>query len=297
MKKCWMILGATLAALLVACGGQAPGGNGSGSGNVAAPNDVADVLAAANSQLINIEGPLTEAGIPVPTLPYVPFSGDVAAADTASWNCTNVIVTGNATDADRDSVPVNATYNGRCTWSYSVSGGGVSGYWEYQNVNIQDPNDRDPSAGVRVKGTVVWGFETADGSVGFTWKIVSHELVKSASGHNFNYEGSWTIAVDSATYTVNYNMSGTWSPDDPDDPWGNGTMTAEGNFSGSGPDCANEWKVDFSLNVLHFADCGIDSGQASYTVTDCDGASCTFNARWAGCGNVSYDGSCIGGTP
>ncbi len=295
MKRSWKI--AFLAALfaLVSCGGQPPGGNGGGgSGNVAKPNDVADVLAAANGQLFKIEGLLEEVGIPVPMLPFAPFSGGVAAMDTASWNCSDVRVTGNATDADRDGIPVNATYDGRCTWSVSGSGGSASGYWEYQNVNVQDPDDHDPDAGVRVKGTVVWGIETADSSVDFTWNIVTHELVKSGGSHNFNYEGSWTISVDSETYTVNYDMSGTWSPDDPDDPWGNGTMTAEGSFSGTGPDCAGGWSVTFNLNALHFADCGIDGGSASYTVTDCGGDTCTLTVNWAGCDNVSYGGSCIG---
>ena len=295
MKRSWKV--AFLAALfaLVSCGGQPPGGNGGGgSGNAAEPQEVAGVLGAANEQLLKIEEPLMYAGVPVPMLPFMPFSVGIAPLDTATWDCSGVSVSGNTTDADDDGVPVDATYNGRCTWSYSGSEGSASGYWEYDDVRVQDPNDHDPDAGVKVSGTIEWGIQTTDGSVEVTWRIVKHELIKTGNDRNFNYEGSWTIQVDGESYTVNYDMSGTWSPDDPDDPWGNGTMTASGSFSGTGPDCAGGWSVTFSLNALHFADCGIDGGSASYTVTDCEGHTCTLTVNWAGCNNVGFGGDCVG---
>ncbi len=290
MKRVWKT--AFLAALfaLVSCGGQ-PSGNG--SGNVAEPQEVAGVLGVANQQLMKTEEPLMRAGIPVPMLPIKPFSAGPAPLDTASWDCSGVTVSGDTTDADDDGVPVDATYDGRCTWSYGGDGGSVSGYWEYDHVRVQDPNDHDADAGVKVSGTIRWGIHTMDGSIEATWRIVKHDLIKSGNARNFDYKGAWTFVVGGETYTVNYDLSGTWTPDDPSDPWGNGAVSASGSFSGAGPDCAGGWGVTFSLNALHFADCGIDGGSASYTVKDCDGNTCTLNVSWTGCNGATDAGSCV----
>ena len=297
MKRIGMLVSVLALFVLGSCGQTPPAGGGNGGGGttpVVEPQDVAEVLGAAETQLYRLEAPLAQAGVPVPVLLFGPFSGGIAPLDTATWNCDPVTVTGNASDPDRDGIPVDATYNGRCTWSYSGDQGSVEGYWEYRNVNVQDPNSNDPQAGVKVKGEVEWGITVSgEGSVTFTWTITQHDLVKQGEKYNFAYVGEWNISASDGQYSFNYDLSGTWTPDDPNEPWGNGTLSASGSFNGNGPDCTNGWRATVNVSNVHYADCGIDSGSATYHVTDCDGTTCTATVEWSGCDLVNVGGSCI----
>ncbi len=278
-----VMVGAFALLLLVACGGQAPagGGNdGNGQTPVANPQDLAAALSAASSQLYRLERPLITL-VPVPVLGLAPFTVGVAPLDTVTWDCSPVTVTGNASDPDRDGIPVNATYDGRCTWSYSGSES-AKGYWEYQKVNVQDPDSNDPQAGVRVKGVIKWGATaTAAGSVNSTWTITRHDLVRKGDAYKFDYAGSWVVTLDRKVYTFNYDLSGTWTPDDMKHPWDNGTLSAEGRFSGNGPDCANGWTLDARLSGVHFTAEKIDAGKAYYSGTGCDGKAAAASVSWS----------------
>jgi len=286
MKRVWLGFGVLLVLLLAACGGQAPAGNG-GNGDdgssgvpVVEPQDVAEVLSAANSQLYRLEQPLS-ALVPVPTLGLAPFAVGIAPLDTADWDCSPVTVTGDASDPDNDGIPVNATYNGKCTWSYSGSGGSFAGYWEYENVNVQDPDSDDPQAGVKVKGKVEWGITSTASSVASTWTITQHDLVKQGDDYKFDYVGNWVVTADGDTYSFNYDLSGTWTPDDMDDPWGDGTVNAEGRFGGSSSSCATGWSFSVNLSGVHLTADKIDAGTANYSGTDCDGDTTTVSVTWS----------------
>jgi hypothetical protein len=287
MKRWWLVVISASLLALTACGGQqAGGGNGNGGGggsaNVAEPQAVAGVLNAANGQLFRINGPLAMAGLPVPVLGFTPFSSGVAPLDTANWSCDGVTASGDQTDADEDGIPVNATYNGRCTWSYSGGNGSISGYWEFNDLNVQDPDDNDPTAGVKASGTVEWGITSQEGSVTFRWQIDKHDLIKASGGYSFVYKGLWTINVTGeGEYTVNYDLSGTWAPYEANIPWGDGVMNATGSFSGSGPDCANGWTLNVTLTNLHFVGDKIVDGSATFSGTDCDGNSSSVTVNWS----------------
>jgi len=266
------------------CNQSAPspgGGGGGGSGGNATAQDVGKVLTAANEQLYRVESPLLLAGVPVPVLGIAPFSAGLAPQDVASWNCTGVTVTGDASDPDGDGIPANATYNGKCTWSYSGGGGSVSGYWEYRNVNVQDPNNADPKAGVKVQGTIEWGVSSSSGSFTSTWTITQHDLVRNGNVYDFTYKGNWTLTVNnSGAYTFDYQLSGTWTPVNANQPWTAGTMDATGSFSGSGPGC-NGWSLNVTLSGVHDNGTKIDGGTATFSGTDCDGNSASVTVEWS----------------
>ncbi len=281
--------------LFAGCNQGAPppgGGGGGGGGGNATAQDVGKVLTAANAQLYWIESPLDSAGVPVPILGIAPFSAGLAPQDVAGWNCTGVTVTDDARDADGDGIPVNATYNGRCTWSYSGSGGSVSGYWEYKNVNVQDPDDHDSKAGVMVHGAIEWGVSSSNRSYTSTWTITQHDLVRSGNTYNFTYKGNWTLTVSSSsTFTFNYQLSGTWTPEDPNHPWYAGTMNATGSFSGTGPGC-NGWSLGVKLSGVHDNGTTIDGGTAEFSGKGCDGSNCTVTVTWHSSGSPTVTGHC-----
>ncbi|GEM90819.1 hypothetical protein ODE01S_22530 [Oceanithermus desulfurans NBRC 100063] len=237
-------------------------------------------LSTANEQLYKLSEPLTLAGMPIPVL-FLPFSSGAAPLDVASWDCDSVTVTGALTDADGDGIPVNASYNGRCTWSYSGGEGSFSGYWQYNDLNVQDPNDADPEAGIKVSGEVEWGFSGGGDSLTWTWTLTRHDLVKQGSQYDFDYEGSWQVDYNGDTYTFSYNLSGTWTPDDAQNPWGDGTLNAIGSFSGTDASCASGWDLEVSLSGVHYTGGLIDSGTASFSGTDCDGTSTSVTITWS----------------
>ncbi len=271
--------------LFAGCNQGAPspgGGGGGGGGGNATAQDVGKVLTAANEQLYRVESPLSLAGLPVPVLGLTPFSVGLIPQDTASWSCTDVTVTGDARDPDGDGIPANATYNGKCTWSYSGSGGSASGYWEYRNVNVQDPNNADPKAGVKVKGEIDWGVTSDTGHYTSTWRIDRHDLVRSGESYSFTYQGLWTVTIENVgTYTTDYNLKGTWAPDDRERPWYAGTMNATGSFSGTGPNCTNGWRANVTLKNVHYNGTKIDGGTATFSGTDCNGNSGSLTIEWS----------------
>jgi len=283
--------------VLISCGGQpGTGGGGGNGGGEADPAKMASVLSSASTQLFQLEKPLLQAGIPVPLF-GMPLSRTIAPLTVTDWNCSHVSVTGNTSDADGDGIPLNATYNGSCSWSYSDAEGSISGSWQYHDVNVQDPNDRDPQAGVKVKGRIDWSLTTSDGSVSINWTIVQHDMVKQGNNtYKFNFKGNWTMSGSGAmgAYNFDYNLGGTWTPDSASSLWKSGTMAATGRFSGNGPSCPG-WSASVNINNLHYSSCGVDSGSASYTVHGCQGGStCTATVTWTGCDNPSVSGGCVG---
>ena len=277
MRKYWLWFGLFLFALLAGCGQQgAPGG--SGGNNQASPQEVATTLQAVDAQLYKITEPLSKVGFPVPFVPLL-LSEGVAPLDTATWDCASVTASGNLSDADDDGIPVNATFNGRCTWSYSGGGGSASGSWEFKDLNVQDPNDHDPDAGVKASGQVIWTFSYGSDSVTWRWTLTQHDFVKGSSGYSFTYRGSWTFQVSDGTYTEDYDLTGTWTPD-ASDPWGDGVLSANGRFSGNGPSCTNGWSLDVTLKSLHYQGGKIVSGTANFSGTDCEGNSGSVEITW-----------------
>ncbi len=276
MRRFWLLFGLFLFALLAGCGQQtAPN-----AGGEAMAQEVATTLQAADAQLYRIAEPLGIAGVPVPTAPFL-FASGVAPLDTATWNCDSVTATGNLSDADDDGIPVNATFNGKCTWSYSGSEGSVSGSWEFQNLNVQDPNDADPTAGVKASGKVIWTLSAGGSTITWTWNLTRHDFVKQSGGYEFAYEGSWSVTTNDGSYTFEYNLTGAWTPDDPGDPWGDGVLTAEGQFDASGPSCADGWHLSVTLTNLHYQGDKIVSGNASFSGTDCDGNTGSVTIAWS----------------
>ncbi|WP_456446701.1 hypothetical protein [Oceanithermus sp.] len=276
MKQRWIFTGAVLALVLAACGTQ----KADGGSQAVDPRDVAATLSVANEQLYKISEPLQLAGMPVPLL-IVPFSTGAVPLDVASWDCGSVTVAGTLTDADGDGIPVSATYNGRCTWSYSGTEGSFSGYWEYRNLKVEDPNDADSEAGIKVKGVVEWGYSGGGQSLTWIWTLTQHDFVKQGSGYAFTYTGNWQIVVNgSDNYTFDYNLSGTWVPDDANSPWGDGTLNASGSFSGSGTGCTG-WSLQATLTDVHYSAGRIDGGSASFSGNDCDGTTTSFTVSWS----------------
>jgi len=275
MRRFWLLFVLFLFALLAGCGQQGAPGGGGGGNNQSSPQAVAATLQAAELQLFKITEPLGKVGFPMPLL----LAKGVVPLDTATWDCTSVTASGDLTDADGDGIPVDATFNGGCTWSYSGGGGSANGSWEFRNLNVQDPNDRDPDAGVKASGQVVWTLSAGGGTITWTWTLSQHDFVKDSGGYSFIYRGIWTTETSQGTFTEEYKLTGTWTPD-ASDPWGDGVLSATGHFSGNGPGCTNDWSLDVTLTSLHYQGGKIVSGTADFAGTDCEGNSGSVEITW-----------------
>ncbi len=285
-------------ALLAACGttsggsGGGGGGGGGGSENVD-PAQTTQVLSGELSRLNQLVLPLAQMGVPVPLIPF-PFSSQgLGPLDTWSWNCTGLQPTGDLRDGDRDGVPVDARYNGRCTYT---SGSGEA-TWEYQDLRVQDPNDSDPLAGFRVGGRIVFSWQfTANNRIhtgSLSWDITELSHIRQGSTWNLTYRFTWTLSLEGQpAYVVAYDSTGTWTPDNPGDgPWGRtGQLTLQGSLTvreSNNPLVGINWNVN-----VHIASCGVDSGTISVTYTDPNGRTCSFTITVNGCGNFSAQGGC-----
>jgi len=283
MKR-YLWLGVVLAAMITACGGGNPPGGGSGGGggggeNYVNPNKTTATLSAVNKQLYAIAQPLALAGIPVPIL-VAPLPASVTPLNDFGWDCGSVVITGNRSDADNDGIPVSATYNGRCSWNYSGPEGSSSGYWEYKDLRIQDPDDHDPHAGASATGQVIFGYSGNGETLTWTWNLQNHEIAKQGGAFRFTYEGSWSVSATGGTYSLSYDLSGSWNPDNSTDPWGNGTLNANGSFNGSGSSCSN-WQLNVTITDAHFNEGRIDGGRANFSGHDCDGDTENIAIVWS----------------
>ncbi len=275
MRKYWLWFGLFLFALLAGCGQQGGpgGGNGGSAPHEANPQQVALALYAADLQIYRIAYPLYYADFPMPLMPF-------QFLPAATWTCGSVHVNGDLSDSDNDSIPKHAIFDGRCTWSITGEGGTVTGYWEFQNLSVQDPNDGDPNAGIQANGKVVFAVQSPEDNVTWSWELTHHDFVKRTDDYAFTYEGTWQIEADGKTYTFNYDLEGTWNPTDPDDPWGDGTLNAEGNFSGTAADCPSGWSTSVRLTAIQYQGGKIVGGTANLTAHDCDGHTEQITVTW-----------------
>jgi len=112
-----------------------------------------------------------------------------------------------------------------------------------------------------------------------TWTLNRHEFVKEGASFRFAYEGRWDAELSAGSITTNYAFSGTWVPDDAANPWGDGTLNGNGNYSGAGPSCPS-WSVSTSVTNVHYTGGKIDAGSASFSGTDCDGETSSGTVNW-----------------
>ncbi len=286
-----------LAGLLAACGGSGgAGGGGNGGGGTPPaptvdPEKTAQVLGNAYTELQALTQPLSPVGLPVPMIPIL--QAGVAPLSSWSWNCQQTTISGNTTDADGDGIPVDATYSGGCSFTFQPdSGGSVSGSWRFKDLRIVDPDDRDPEAGYRISGEIDWSLTVSGTTHRITWHLRHHDFEKSTPGTwTFRYQGR----VDSSENVwMEYNLSGTWEPDDPQQVEGAGWLTVNSGSRiwGGGPDCSQGWSVTVSARVHQSAAGCIDNGSMELNGKDCDGKTCQIRITWQGCNHPSYQGQC-----
>jgi len=272
-------LALVLAGVLAACGGgggsgDSGGGGGGGGLPQVDPAETLSVMEQSFALFYRAAYPTALVGVPVPLIP--PY-----ALLPYGWDCAGVTVTGNPTDFDGDGVPVNATYNGGCSVTGTGNGVTVTLSWNFKDVTVQDPDDRDPGAGVKANGEVQWVLTVNDKSYTLTWTITKYEFLHENTRFTFDYEGRWVLSADGETGTVNYAFDGSWTPDDSDDPFAAGTLNGNVHYDVTDPDCARGWQVDGTLTGVHSTEEKIDGGTAEITLTDCDGEQESMTVTWS----------------
>jgi len=296
------VLAIVFLGLLASCGGAGNttggGGGGSADGSASAQEVVANLSSGAG-QLEEMNGVLNQANI-IPMLQ--PFgAGEVTPLFVGNWSCSNEQVTGDATDADNDGIPVNATYVADCSLSDSSS----SLTW-HVNLTAVDNDDSDPQGGYAISGQVTWTFTSSGEDYTWTWNITHHDLVKTATGYSFTYVGNWAMSSSThseANMTLSYDLSGSWTPADPNATtgyWTNGTLNASGNYNLAADTMS--YSISYSVNDLVLTDScshGIQSGSVSMSIDmNYEGgtSSCSYAAHWNDCKLLEGPNSCAGPT-
>ena len=306
MNNRWWSLGfaALLTLVLLAgCGGS--GANGSGGNGSGGGSSQASAEAALNNVVVS-ETPLYNAFVSTayasigtggvfPALPVVlpsPLNKDAAPLAVYAWDCSGVQASGDLSDPDDDGIPANGRYQGSCT----VTETGTGTFSWHLDLSIQDVDNTDPKAGFTSSGNVSWELQ---GKWKIEWSASEHSVRRNQSGgYDLTYEGGWayTDYSDSSNDgSINYNLDGTWTPDDPnasfEDVWtGPGTLAMNGKVSASN-DCAVD--ANFSFNLHFNGDGCADRGQISYSGNDCQAHSCNVTASWSSCnGPYQASGGC-----
>ncbi len=271
MRKSWLWFGLLLFALLAGCGQQgAPGGGGGGSGSLTTAQAL-EAYAAVQSRFV---APLAATGFggiaPVPAfIPYLnaldPYSNELPFADC------QVNVAGSLADADHDLVPEGATFNGSCSWQVTVEGKTITLTWTFSNFRIEDPNDHNPNAGYRASGDMSWRLQvTGELDQTVELSISHHDLVWDAHQGLYTYDYTGTLTwrdEDNNEHRDAYRLTGTWKPEDTNDPWLYGwqTIDEESKFEDQEKE-SGSWVTKHELDLwtisaLHFVERGIESGE------------------------------------
>ncbi|WP_457630382.1 hypothetical protein [Oceanithermus sp.] len=282
--------------LLASCGGSSgtTDGDNVADGSASAQEVVANLSAGAG-QLEEMNSALNNTGLVF--APSFFGAGEVAPLDTDYWSCSNEQVTGDATDADNDGIPVNATYVADC----SISGSTGSLTWHI-NLTAVDGNDGDPRGGYAINGKVAWVYDSAGENSSWTWNITRHNLTKTATGYDFVYEGSWvssSTASDEGDMTLSYNLNGSWTPADPNATtgyWTNGTLNVDGTYGLATAEY--NYDIEYTIDNMVMADTcsdGIQSGSIwiSIDLGGDDSITCVYQAHWDGC-EIVVDENCGG---
>ena len=304
MRRFWLLFGLFLFALLAGCGQQSgPGGE---NGASLSATQALETYAAVQSRFVV---PLTQiapgAGGLVPPFILYLSAFDPYAHELPLGDC-HVDASGSLADADHDLVPKDATFNGSCSWSITLDVVNVTVTWGFDDFKIQDPDDNNPNAGYRASGGMSWELQAGPGSeYTLELSVTRHELVWKAdqSLYTYEYTGAFTWRdEDDAEHRDAYHLTGTWKPEDTDDPWFYGWQTIDEGSKiedqepgGSG--WVTEHELDLQTNAaLHFTEQGIESGELEATFIDYGTTppqSCNLTITWSDY-RAEFGGSCLG---
>ncbi len=276
-----------LVLVLAGCGG---GGDGGGT---TAP-DVSNALTAEPIEATNaLVGTLAQAGF---TLPGSPPGGTPAPQlQAAMGNCSQTW-SGNPTDADSDSFPVNLTYQFNCQ-------GGYQNYtWTYKGkISVRDDSDTDPLSGFDIitgtfphnRSPMTWTYSDGTNQVTVYWTF-DFDLDLVGSDYQFTtWYGKWYWDPYYAEWDFS-NTTFTPKQDNDNDPWNNGTYAGTGTITYNDSQQQNSFTIqyDFSQGLHYSETCmGFDSGNLTISFT-CPGTqnTATYDFSYTSCntGTISY---------
>ncbi|MEX2541663.1 MAG: hypothetical protein WD314_07635 [Trueperaceae bacterium] len=296
MKKLLLPIGllATMT-FLAACGGPGGTNTGGGSGESQELNQETAAeyqeLAVQGSefQLAMLQEPmqiqtasvttLSGAQVPRPLVNTLSTSG-ISAQQTD--DC--VVESGNTTDADGDSVPVNATYTYDCSsapedsYQYSLTG----------SASLADKNDNDSNSGYSMKMTALeYQFGQGSDSATLTFDL-DFDLTISGATYDAVFDFGFSATGPDGSFTIGFDFDQTYLADNQADPFASGNLSFTGNLNlnDDGDNYSLSVATSPSLSVDRTCATGYASGAAKYSDNAgndvsvnyaCDTASATYN--------------------
>lgn len=286
-------------------GGTGGGTGGSGTVNQASTNDVIPKTNLGENLYRTLQESISISGAPI-FFPAMPTGiSPLSISKQQTNNPCTANTSGNLTDIDDDGIPVNATYDFTCNYSYN----NIAITWQGK-ISAKDNNDNDPLSGYDLC-TGVFNNGCSREPINTSGPYGSLDFI-----FDVNLDGNPTIGYTFTTFyyqwqlTNNSNNTGTATMEsnnltyDPDadgnnDPWDKGIWNGNINFSGS-DNKGNSGSFTMTLTNWHVGICsgGGATGQLQLT-GNCPAGNQTFQFNFTinltSCNNGNISGTTCDG--
>jgi len=241
--------------------------------------DVENVVAA------NLDDDL---GLPFSFMPDVYGFIDVFESPLDDWSCDETSTSGDTSDADDDGIAVNAAYTIECTKGFDGLPfiADVVTVTKTTTLTMKDADDSDPTSGYVSTGDVVYSYLddafTAEHKFDRSW-------TKGSDSYNYDNADEWIWSSGDGSMSTKQSRSGTYTPDDMDDPFAAGWIEGQATVENYANDVlAHRVLEEVKLHLNEECSPAADDGEITFTwsLVDENGNEVAYaeTAEFTGCG-------------
>ncbi|WP_457637595.1 hypothetical protein [Oceanithermus sp.] len=163
-------------------------------------------------------------------VPGVDFFSDILMSPVAEWNCSGT-ASGNTSDADGDGIATDATYNVTCSKSFDFAGiTAPVDVTRQGSLTVRDQDDNDPTSGYYAKGDYTYSYTMLGQDISFVRSFERNWQGNASEGYSFDHSHTWAWSVAGEEHKVVHTHSGSYMPDDPQNPFASGELSETGSY-------------------------------------------------------------------